>query len=127
MADETPRRKRRPSGGQPEGSASRTRARRSASRGQLTGAQLAQKARGELAEITGLEAESVTALDRSSDGTWKVTVELLELARIPETDDVLGAYEAELDENGELLHYARVDRYTRSQTKTGRPGAQNGS
>lgn len=126
MADAKPQRKRRPSGEQSEGSAPRTRARRSATRGQLTGAQLAQKARDELAEITGLEPESVIALDRSGDGNWKVTVELLELARIPETDDVLGAYEAELDEKGALLHYARVDRYTRSQT-TRRPGAQNGS
>jgi hypothetical protein len=81
----------------------------------LSGAQLAQRARHDLSEITGLDAESVTALERQDDGTWKVTVELLELQRIPETDDVLGSYEAQLDEGGELLGYRRVRRYARSQ------------
>jgi ADP-ribose pyrophosphatase YjhB (NUDIX family) len=58
-----------------------------------SGAQLAQNARRELSEITGLEPESVTSLARAEDGTWKVTVELLELSRVPETDDMLGSYE----------------------------------
>jgi hypothetical protein len=57
----------------------------------------------------------VTSLERSDDGTWKVTVELLELSRIPETDDLLGSYEAALDEAGELISYRRVRRYARSQ------------
>jgi Gas vesicle synthesis protein GvpO len=80
----------------------------------LSGGQLAQRARRELAEITGLEAESVTALARADDGTWRVTVELLELSRIPETDDVLGSFEAQLDDTGELLRYRRVRRYART-------------
>ena len=86
-----------------------------AERRRLPAAQLAQQARRELAEITGLEAESVTALVRNEDGTWTITVELLELSRIPETDDLLGSYEVELDERGELLGYRRVRRYSRSQ------------
>lgn len=81
-----------------------------------TGAQLAQVARRQLAEITGLDAESVTSLGQADDGTWKVTVELLELSRIPESDDVLGSYEVQLDEEGELLAYERVERYARSQS-----------
>ena len=80
-----------------------------------SGAQLAARAKEELAEITGLEAESVTSLERSEDGAWIVTVELLELSRIPNTDDMLGSYEAELDEEGELLGYRRLRRYSRSQ------------
>lgn len=80
----------------------------------LSGAKLAQLARRELAEITGLKPEGVTSLEQQDDGTWIVTVELLELSRIPETDDVLGSYETELDESGELLGYRRVRRYPRS-------------
>ena len=57
----------------------------------------------------------MTSLEQSDDGTWKVTVELLELSRIPETDDLLGSYEAELDEHGDLISYRRVRRYARSQ------------
>jgi hypothetical protein len=86
----------------------------------LTGAKLAQRARQELSEITGLEPESVTSLERGEDG-WLVTVELLELSRIPDTDDILGSYEAELDESGELLAYRRLRRYPRSQS-----GAEQG-
>jgi Gas vesicle synthesis protein GvpO len=80
----------------------------------LSGGQLAQRARQELAEITGLEAESVTALARADD-IWSVTVELLELPRMPDTDDLLGSYEAQLDDSGELLRYRRVRRYPRSR------------
>ena len=80
----------------------------------LSGGQLAQRARQELAEITGLEAESVTALARADD-IWSVTVELLELPRMPDTDDLLGSYEAQLDYSGELLRYRRVRRYPRSR------------
>jgi hypothetical protein len=86
----------------------------------MSGAQLALSARQQLAEITGMEAENVTALERDEDGTWIVTVDLLELSRIPNTDDVLGSYEVELDEGGELLGYRRVRRYTRSQAQDDR-------
>jgi hypothetical protein len=85
----------------------------------MSGGKLAQQARQELAEITGLEPEGVTSLERSDDGTWKITVEMLELERVPPTDDVLGSYEVSLDENGDLVGYERVERYTRSQVDRG--------
>ena len=43
-------------------------------------------------------------------------IELLELSRIPETDDMLGSYEVELDEDGEMLGYKRIHRYPRSKS-----------
>jgi Gas vesicle synthesis protein GvpO len=78
--------------------------------------QVAQLARRALAEITGLQAERVTSLEPRDDGTWKVTVDVLELSRIPNTDDVLGTYEAVVDPSGELLGYQRVRRYARSRS-----------
>jgi hypothetical protein len=84
------------------------------SRKRTSGAELAKSARDELAGITGLEPESVTAVEQAEDGTWIVTVELLELSRIPDTDDVLGSYEVQLDDSGELLGYRRLRRYPRS-------------
>lgn len=83
----------------------------------LTCAEVAQRVSHELAEITGLEPEQVTSLERSDDGTWKVTVELLELRRVPDTDDLIGSYEAELDEAGDLLGYYRVGRHSRCDTR----------
>jgi hypothetical protein len=109
VADEKPKRRRRKPDEEGTSDGERRRSKR------LSGAQLAQRARSELAEITGLEAESVTSLEKAGDGKWKVTVELLELSRIPETDDVLGSYEAELNDGGELLGYRRRRRYARSQ------------
>jgi len=79
------------------------------------GAQIAKRAREELAAMTGLDAEAVTSLEQAEDGTWQVTVEMLELSRIPETDDMLGSYEVELDEDGEIIGYRRLRRYSRSQ------------
>ncbi|HXE44630.1 MAG TPA: gas vesicle protein [Conexibacter sp.] len=99
MAEDKPRRRRRASGGG------------------TSGVELAKRAKDQLAEITGLQAESVSALERAEDGSWFVTVDLLELSRIPETDDVLGSYEAQLDEAGKLLGYRRLRRYPRSQAQ----------
>jgi ADP-ribose pyrophosphatase YjhB (NUDIX family) len=111
VTDKQPRRKRRE---RVEADPSQAASRRPG-RPRLSGPELARGARRELAEITGLEAESVTALARAQDGTWRVTVELLELARIPETDDLLGSYGAQLDDGGELLRYRRLRRYPRSR------------
>jgi Gas vesicle synthesis protein GvpO len=77
---------------------------------------VAERVRRELVEITGLQSEGVTSLERYDDGKWRVTVEMLEFSRIPETDDVLGTYEASVTPNGELLGYRRVRRYPRSSS-----------
>ncbi|HZB97739.1 MAG TPA: gas vesicle protein [Candidatus Sulfotelmatobacter sp.] len=119
MADDRPRRRRRDDGdsGPPRERRQRAPEKRRP-RERLSGAQAARQARDELADITGLKPEAVTSLERSEDGgTWWVTVELLELSRVPETDDLLGSYEAELDESGELVSYRRVRRYARSQAQ----------
>jgi hypothetical protein len=88
-----------------------------------TGPKLALEARRQLSEMTGMEAESVSALRRGEDGTWKVVVEVLELSRVPSTDDVIGSYEVELDEDGELIGYERIRRYPRSKAEEARSGA----
>jgi hypothetical protein len=79
-----------------------------------SGAKVALAARRALGELTGLEAESVTGLASHDDGTWTVTIEVLELSRIPETDDVLGSYEVTVDSDGEIVGYKRTARYPRS-------------
>jgi hypothetical protein len=80
----------------------------------LSGPKLAKRAREQLSEMTGMEAESVSSLRRDDDG-WTVVVEVLELSRVPSTDDVIGSYEVELDEDGELVGYRRIRRYPRSK------------
>jgi hypothetical protein len=76
--------------------------------------QVAQRARRALVEITGLTPQGVTEIEQFDDGTWNVTVELLELSRVPETNDIIGSYQVEVDEDGGLIGYRRVRRYARS-------------
>lgn len=76
--------------------------------------QAAQRAARHLEEMTGQPPEVVTAVERDGDG-WSVRVEVLELARIPETTDVLGCYEVVLGADGEPTGYRRVRRYHRGR------------
>lgn len=77
-------------------------------------ATIAQQAKAELVAVTGLDADHVSAVEQKSDG-WHVTVDLVELRRIPAATDVLAAYEAVLGPTGTLLSYRRVRRYFRDQ------------
>src|SRR4051812_44217401 len=54
-----------------------------------------QSAREQLRELFGAEPESVSSFGRTRDG-WRVTLEVVEVRRIPETTDVLASYEVEL-------------------------------
>jgi hypothetical protein len=78
--------------------------------------QIAQQARQLLTELRGVDAEAVSGLTRSAEG-WVVTLEVVELRRIPESTDVLATYEVEVDEQGRLLRYQRCGRYHRSQAE----------
>ena len=81
----------------------------------LSGSSAVQKAKVYLRELTGREAESVSALARGGRGGWQLVLEAVELERVPKSTDVLGSYEVELDERGELLRCERVQRYYRNQ------------
>ncbi len=96
-----------------QGSARRASARTEPARPKrMTGARVAEEAARQLLELTGKEAEGITGLERTEDG-WRVTVEVLELRRIPNTTDVLASYEVTVDSDGELEGYKRLHRYVR--------------
>jgi hypothetical protein len=77
-----------------------------------------ETARELLQTLSGADVESVSALDRT-DGGWRVTLEAVELRRIPDSTDVLATYEVELDGDGDLVRYERRRRYSRSQSDRG--------
>ena len=83
--------------------------------GAIGGADAVRMAREQLAELTGHRVESVSGLSRSEEG-WEVRVELVELERTPPTTNVLGSYEVQLDEEGNLVGYERVRRYHPGRT-----------
>ncbi|MFD9129786.1 gas vesicle protein [Kitasatospora sp. NPDC059571] len=68
----------------------------------------------QLAELLGRAPESVSALKPTEEG-WQADVEVVELARIPDTTSVMASYRVTLDEDGELLAYQRIRRYSRGQ------------
>ena len=81
----------------------------------LTGRQAVREAREQLFELIGRPVEQVLAIERDDDGDWQVLVQVVELERIPNSTDVLGAYRVNLDEDGEVVGYRRIRRYVRSQ------------
>jgi hypothetical protein len=80
----------------------------------MTGPEIAQQAKEQLAQLTGLKPYTVSSLSKGEEG-WRVTVELIELKRIPEATDVLASYETLLDDEGNLLSYQRTKRYYRAE------------
>lgn len=72
----------------------------------------------QIVELTGKEPESLTGVRRSEDG-WLVTVDVIEDHRIPSSTDILSTFEAELDDDGELVSYQRVRRYSRGRGDNG--------
>jgi hypothetical protein len=81
--------------------------------------ELVQQARRQVSELTGLQTETVVGLNPAGDNRWAVTVEVLELARVPSTMDVLGTFEVTLSTDGELLHFRRLGHRRRSSTENG--------
>ena len=77
-----------------------------------------QAAREQLRQLSGTEAETVSSFAHTRDG-WRVTLEVVEVRRIPETTDVLASYAVELDDDGNLVAYERVRRYQRSEALEG--------
>ncbi|GAA2555923.1 MULTISPECIES: gas vesicle protein GvpO [Streptomyces] len=73
----------------------------------------ARRAAEALTELVRHRLEGVSAVCRGEDGGWIVDVDVLELARIPDTTSLLATYRVELDASGELVQYRRTARFRR--------------
>jgi hypothetical protein len=82
-------------------------------RGIGTATEAARRAAEELAELVHHPQEGVSAVRRAEDGGWTVLLDVLELARIPDTTSLLATYEVELDPEGRMVQYRRTARYRR--------------
>jgi hypothetical protein len=80
----------------------------------LSAAELSRAALTTVQELTGYQPEAVTALEWDGE-FWQVTVDVLELSRIPNTTDLLGSYVVKLDDGGTLRAYKRTRRFQRGQ------------
>ena len=81
--------------------------------------EIAREAAEQLAELIGRVPEGILGVERADDdddgGGWRVTLEVLELERVPNSTDLLGCYVARVDDDGELVGYQRMRRYQRGQ------------
>jgi len=82
----------------------------------LTAHKVAEFAKKEIVALTGLPVDTISAITRKEEN-WIVTLDLLELVMVPNTQDVLATYEVEMNDSGanEMLSYRRVGRYRRDQ------------
>ncbi len=82
---------------------------------QLSGREVVARVRRDLPQLMGRPIESVLGLERDEDDGWSVTVQIVELARVPNSTDVLGAYAVKVDGEGEVIGWRRSRRYHRNQ------------
>ncbi|HCU91470.1 MAG TPA: hypothetical protein DHU96_01385 [Actinobacteria bacterium] len=81
---------------------------------QLT--EVTERAKAQLSAATNLEPLVVSGADKDGTG-WRLMVEMVELQRIPEAQDVIGAYEVRLNNQGELLNWRRTGLRRRDETE----------
>jgi Gas vesicle synthesis protein GvpO len=85
------------------------------SRARLSAREATVRVRRDLPELLGHPVDAVLGLEPDENKGWNVTVQVVELSRIPHSTDVLGTYTVSLDQRGELQSYKRRRRYYRNQ------------
>lgn len=66
-------------------------------------------------ELVGAPMDGVAELAARDDG-WFAIVEVIERQSVPDTQDILGRYEVEFDDDGTITGYKRIGRYRRADT-----------
>lgn len=82
----------------------------------LPAADAIRAARTLFGAITGLTPHAVTGVRSRAGGGWSVLVDVVELARIPDSTSVLATYRVDVDTGGELCACERLRRFTRGST-----------
>jgi hypothetical protein len=57
--------------------------------------------------VTRLKLSSITSAVKVEDG-WRVAVELVERAAVPDSGDLLGVYEVQVNHTGDVTGYERT-------------------
>lgn len=75
---------------------------------------IAVTAAAELAQLIGQRPEGIVGAEKVEDG-WRIQIEVVESRRIPETTDILAVYEVDVDTDGAVTGYRRLNRYVRGR------------
>ena len=89
-----------------------------AERTRMTAVSVARRAEAQVARLTSRRPERVISV-APVDGGWVVGVEVVEMAKIPDSTDILGVHEVRLNADGDLVSYRRVRRYVRGDVSRG--------
>lgn len=82
--------------------------------------EIARRAARVLEDLGGIEAERITGLEPDDEHGWRVTIEVVELRRIPDTADIIGVYEMTMSHGGQFVGYRQIDRHARGRIEDGR-------
>lgn len=73
-------------------------------------------------QLVGHPFDGVSEITAVEDG-WRAVVEVVERKAVPDTQDVIGRYRIELDDDGTVQGYRRLDRYRRGDTTSFEPAS----
>ena len=67
---------------------------------------LAERAKEQLAEVTGFSPVAAVGGFKDEEG-WHISVDVLEMARLPESTDIIGTYMVTLDPEGNMVKFEK--------------------
>ena len=67
---------------------------------------LAERAKEQLAEVTGFNPVAAVGGFKDEEG-WHISVDVLEMARLPESTDIIGTYVVSLDPEGNMVKFEK--------------------
>jgi len=67
---------------------------------------LAERAKEQLAEVTGFSPVAAVGGFKDEEG-WHISVDVLEMARLPEATDIIGTYVVTLDPEGNMVKFEK--------------------
>ena len=78
---------------------------------------LVERAREDLASLTGLELGSTVSTLKDEKG-WRVEIEMVEKKSLPDSMDILATYEVLMDDDANLIEFKRAGMRKRIDTAT---------
>lgn len=67
---------------------------------------LAERAKEQLAEVTGFSPVAAVGGFKGEEG-WHITVDAVEMVRIPNSTDIIGTYVVLLDQQGNMMKFEK--------------------
>lgn len=75
-------------------------------------------------EIIGRPLDGVLEVSPDEEVGWRVEVEVVERAAVPDTQDILGRYEVHVGDEARVRGYRRLERYRRGDTSQSEPSGR---